>query len=321
MKGAHKFSFLVLSFLIFPIAFAQLRIGFYSRSCPQAETIVRDLVRQRFGRDRTITAALLRMHFHDCFVRGCDASLLIDTTSTRTSEKSAGPNFSVRGFDLIDQIKTQLEAQCPSTVSCADIVTLATRDSVALAGGPSYTVPTGRRDGLVSSPLDVNLPGPTISVDGAIGFFKSKRMNSFDAVALLGAHTVGVGHCSLFQDRLTNFQGTGRPDPSMDPVLAARLRSTCAGPNDPTTALDQGTPLVFDNMFFKQIRRKRGVLQLDQRLATAGATRGLVALFEANNAFFKRQFVKSIVKMGTIEVLTGQSGEIRKNCRAFNRRA
>ncbi|KAH0896798.1 hypothetical protein HID58_046366, partial [Brassica napus] len=111
-----KFSSLLVLFFIFPIALAQLRVGFYSRSCPQAETIVRNLVRQRFGVDPTVTAALLRMHFHDCFVRGCDASLLIDSTN---SEKTAGPNGSVREFDLIDRIKAQLEAASPSTVSCA----------------------------------------------------------------------------------------------------------------------------------------------------------------------------------------------------------
>ncbi|KAH0897403.1 hypothetical protein HID58_046971 [Brassica napus] len=280
-----KFSSLLVLFFIFPIALAQLRVGFYSRSCPQAETIVRNLVRQRFGVDPTVTAALLRMHFHDCFVRGCDASLLIDSTN---SEKTAGPNGSVREFDLIDRIKAQLEAACPSTVSCADIITLATRDSVALAGGPSYSIPTGRRDG----------------------------MNVFDAVALLGAHTVGQGNCGLFNDRITNFQGTGRPDPSMDPALVSSLRNTCR--NSASAALDQSTPLRFDNQFFKQLRKRRGVMQVDQRLATDRQTRGVVARYANNNAFFKRQFVRAMIKMGAVDVLTGRAGEIRINCRRFN---
>ncbi|WZZ38543.1 hypothetical protein YC2023_034802 [Brassica napus] len=300
-----KFSSILVLFFIFPIAFAQLRVGFYSRSCPQAETIVRNLVRQRFGVDPTVTAALLRMHFHDCFVRGCDASLLIDAPN---SEKTAGPNGSVREFALIDQIKAQLEAACPSTVSCADIITLATRDSVALAGGPSYSIPTGRRDGLLSNDVDVALPGPTISVAGAVSLFTDKGMNVFDAVALIGAHTVGKGNCGLFSDRFTNFQGTGRPDPAMDPALVSSA----------TASLDQSTPLRFDNQFFKQLRKKRGVFQVDQRLATDRQTRGVVARYANNNAFFKRQFVRAMIKMGAVDVLTGSAGQIRRNCKRFN---
>lgn len=50
-------------------ASGQLKVGFYSSTCPRAESIIRGVVQQRFNRDRSITAALLRMHFHDCFVR------------------------------------------------------------------------------------------------------------------------------------------------------------------------------------------------------------------------------------------------------------
>jgi len=323
MKFA-KFSVLLLVFFIFPVAFGQLKNGFYSQSCPNAETIVQGLVRARFSRDPSITAALTRMHFHDCFVQGCDASLLIDpSTTNQETEKTAGPNGSVRGFDLMDEIKTALEAQCPNTVSCSDIITLATRDSVLLGGGPSYTVPTGRRDGFVSNKLDAEriLPGPALPVSDMVTFFANKGLNVFDGVALLGAHTVGNGFCGNFVDRLNNFQGTGQPDPTMDLGLAARLRNTCSAGGSQFAALDQSTPLApfsFDNLFFAQIRERKGVLLLDHLLATDPATSGVVFQYASNNELFKRQFAIAMVKMGAIDVLTGTAGEIRKNCRAFN---
>lgn len=61
--------------------------------------------------------------------KGCDASILLDGSS---SEKTAIPNLSVRGYDIIDQAKAALEKGCPGVVSCADIIVAATRDAVSL---------------------------------------------------------------------------------------------------------------------------------------------------------------------------------------------
>ena len=65
--------------------------------------------------------------------QGCDGSVLLDDTSAFKGEKNALPNKnSVRGFEVIDKIKSALEKVCPSTVSCTDIVTLAAREAVYL---------------------------------------------------------------------------------------------------------------------------------------------------------------------------------------------
>jgi peroxidase len=105
------------------------RVGFYSSSCPKAEAIVKQTVQKHFTSTPSIAPGLLRMHFHDCFVQGCDASVLLDGPNT---EKTAGPNRGLRGWEVIDDAKTQLEAACPGVVSCADILALAARDSVVL---------------------------------------------------------------------------------------------------------------------------------------------------------------------------------------------
>ncbi|WOL18272.1 peroxidase 60-like isoform X2 [Canna indica] len=103
-----------------------LEVGFYTGKCKgtDVEVAIRGVVAARFAKDPSVLPALLRMQFHDCFVRGCDASILLDGA---TSEKNAGANQSVRGYELIDEIKSALEKACPGVVSCADIITVAAR--------------------------------------------------------------------------------------------------------------------------------------------------------------------------------------------------
>lgn len=322
MKSFKQMKVLLILVLVscLPLTFAKLKVGFYKTSCPQAESIVQQAVQARFGVDKSVTAALLRMHFHDCFVRGCDASILLDSTSNNQAEKAAGPNLTVREFELIDQMKSKIEAACPQIVSCADIVTLATRDAVALSGGPQYNVPTGRRDGLVSSASEVNLPGPSFTVAQARQAFGARGMTLSDMVVLLGGHSVGVTHCSFFKDRLSNFQGTAAADPTMDQSLVTTLKGTCgSNPNvDPTAFLDQNTSFVLDNQYYNQILNKKGVLQIDQELALDKSGSKLVSSLAANNALFGQSFAKAMIKMGNIQVLEGNAGEIRKNCRVIN---
>lgn len=64
---------LILLFLVGSIClcdgqFNRLSVGFYDGTCPDAEAIVRAVVREAALSDSTIPAVLLRLHFHDCFV-------------------------------------------------------------------------------------------------------------------------------------------------------------------------------------------------------------------------------------------------------------
>jgi len=302
-----------------------LQVGFYKGKCKtgkDVEAIIRGVVRTRFLKDPTIVAALLRLQFHDCFVNGCDASLLLDW---KYAEKTAPPNLSVRGYDIIDQAKAAVESACPGVVSCADIIIAATRDAIVMAGGSRYEVQTGRRDGTFSLASNVDLPGPDISVAQSIAAFQKKGLDVNEMVLLLGGHTVGTAHCFLFSDRLYNFNGTGKPDPTMDTFLIANLRETCPqnAMSNNVVNLDQNVSSsnVVDNSYYKQILAKRGILKIDQSLALDSATKSTVtSLASSGINSFSSQFNNAMIKMGNIQVLTGRKGEIRTSCRAINRR-
>ncbi|KAK4339198.1 hypothetical protein RND71_040660 [Anisodus tanguticus] len=301
--------------------YGELRVGFYKGKCGQTdvEGVVRRVVKTWFfTKDKTIAAALLRMQFHDCFVNGCDASILLDGDN---SEKKAIANKSVRGYELIDAIKEGLEAECEGLVSCADIISMATRDAVLLSEGKWYNVETGRRDGNVSFASNVNLPGPSISVSDSIKAFASKKLTPTDMVYLLGGHTVGIAHCSLIQDRLYNFNNTGGPDPTMSKWLLFGLRMKCPRGSsfDNIVPLDVKTPSFVDNSFFQQIQRGNGVLQIDQQIALDELTKDIVDGIVKGPDFYTK-FGEAMVKLGKVEVLIDAQGEVRKSCRVVNKK-
>ncbi|RZC56098.1 hypothetical protein C5167_014952 [Papaver somniferum] len=104
-----------------------------SKSCKHIFSTVKSVVSAAVSKERRMGASLLRLHFHDCFVNGCDGSILLDDASNFTGEQNANPKQnSVRGFNVIDDIKTAVEKVCPGVVSCADILTMAARESVVL---------------------------------------------------------------------------------------------------------------------------------------------------------------------------------------------
>ncbi|TVU27573.1 hypothetical protein EJB05_19064, partial [Eragrostis curvula] len=290
-----------------------LSLDYYDDKCPGAEAAVTAAVRQAMATDRTVPAGLLRMHFHDCFVRGCDGSVLLDSTGNVTAEKDGPPNVSLHAFFVIDNAKQAVEALCPGVVSCADILAFAARDAVALSGGPSWVVPVGRRDGRVSLVSDTaTLPGPRANFEQLKQAFHDRGLSTKDLVVLSGGHTLGFAHCSSFQDRIHG----GPTDPALNPSFAASLRRACPANNTARAAgsgLDS-TSAAFDNAYFRMLQSGRGLLSSDEALLTHPKTRAFVALYAASQEAFFRAFAKSMLRMGGLN--GGQ--EVRANCRRVN---
>nr|ABW82529.1 class III peroxidase [Gossypium hirsutum] len=296
-----------------------LQIDLYKNSCPEAESIIYSWVENAVSQDSRMAASLLRLHFHDCFVNGCDGSVLLDDTEDFTGEKTALPNLnSLRGFEVIDAIKSELESVCPQTVSCADILATAARDSVVISGGPSWEVEMGRKDSLGASKEAAtnNIPGPNSTVPMLVAKFQNVGLSFNDMIALSGAHTLGMARCSTFSSRL---QGSNGPDINLD--FLQNLQQLCSQTdgNSRLARLDLVSPATFDNQYYINLLSGEGLLPSDQALVTDDyQTRQLVLSYAEDPLAFFEDFKNSMLKMGSLGVLTGTDGQIRGNCRVVN---
>ncbi|XP_066356817.1 peroxidase 4-like [Miscanthus floridulus] len=317
-KGVALLLLLVLLAGTTDTSSAQLGTSFYSHSCPGVYDAVRSVLQAAIAREQRMGASILRLFFHDCFVQGCDASLLLDDTPSFRGEKMANPNNgSARGFEVIDAIKSAVEKVCPGVVSCADILAIAARDSVVILGGPSWDVKVGRRDSRTASfsGANNNIPPPTSGLANLTSLFAAQGLSQKDMVALSGAHTIGLARC-------TNFRAHVYNDTNIDGSFARTKQSVCprtSGFGDNNLApLDRQTPTVFENNYYKNLVCKKGLLHSDQELFNGGSTDAQVQSYVSSKGAFFADFVTGMIKMGDITPLTGSNGETRKNCRRIN---
>ncbi|GLU02995.1 hypothetical protein SLE2022_202190 [Rubroshorea leprosula] len=305
---------------LFPSAYGQLDYNFYDSSCPRLQMIVRYGVWAAENNDTRMAASLLRLHFHDCFVHGCDASILLDDTVDSKGEKNAFPNRnSVRGYEVIDNIKADVERACPSTVSCVDILTLAAREAVVMAGGPSWPVALGRQDGLTASMQAANeqLPSPFEPLENITAKFTSKGLDLKDVVVLSGGHTIGFAQCFTFKRRLYDFKSSGMPDPTLDASALANLQDLCPNKDSSNTILaplDAASVYKFDTVYYTNLINNVGLLESDQALMGDPKTAALVNSYSTNPYLFSNDFATSMMKLGNLGILTGNKGQIRKKC-------
>ncbi|XP_061989480.1 peroxidase 5-like [Rosa rugosa] len=306
-----------------------LHVRFYASSCPKVEDIVAEVVARVHEQDPKLPPALLRLFFHDCFVKGCDASILLDATpSGEPIEKTSPANGeTLRGLEVVDEIKAQVEQECPQTVSCADILAFAAREAVYLAGLPRHNVPAGRRDSRTSraSDVNVNLPTPVTPLGDIIDMFAKRGLTTEDMVVLSGAHSIGEAQCTQIKDRLYKYSEAQPQDPSLDPTYADELARKCPAPDTlpakqalrTMVDFDPTTPLDLDNQYYVNLMRGRGLLQSDQVQTADPQTGAIVYRMAASSETWSKKFLKAMIKMGRINVLTKDEGEIRTNCRAY----
>ncbi|KAI3958027.1 hypothetical protein MKW98_020669 [Papaver atlanticum] len=323
MVFSSSFSFVLCCVVILAAVFvtseAQLTPNFYEKVCPEALPTIKGLVKKAIEKEPRMGASLLRLHFHDCFVNGCDGSVLLADTANFTGEMTAFPNNnSIRGFEVIDEIKAAVNSACGNVVSCADILAVAARDSVAKLGGPSYKVLLGRQDSLNASWMDANtnLPAPFLNLTGLLISFSSKNLNLQDLVVLSAAHTIGLAQCATFRTRIYN-------DTNIEPSFQADRQRICPpvfGTGDNTTVGLDGTPFNFDNAYFNNLLAQKGLLHSDQELFKHdfSAADFLVRRYSTFPEAFMKDFGDSMIKMGNLKPPTGAKTEIRMNCSKIN---
>uniref|UniRef100_A0A0D3GEN8 Plant heme peroxidase family profile domain-containing protein n=1 Tax=Oryza barthii TaxID=65489 RepID=A0A0D3GEN8_9ORYZ len=287
---------------------AKMSADYYSKTCPRADRIIADVLAQKQISNPTTAAGVLRLFFHDCFVGGCDASVLVASTAAARSERDADVNLSLPGdaFDALARAKAAVEVECPVVVSCADLLAVAARDLVTMTGGPTTRSASAARTG--SPPLLLAIPHANLTVSRLVAVFAAKGFTVQDLVALSGAHTLGFSHCKEFAARIY-----GGADPTMNPALAKRLQEACRDyRRDPTIAAfnDVMTPGRFDNMYFVNLRRGLGLLATDQELYGDARTRPHVERYAANETAFFADFARAARRLSHHGVKNGANAAI-----------
>ncbi|XP_060188343.1 suberization-associated anionic peroxidase-like [Lycium barbarum] len=275
---------------------------------------VGSVVFEAIMRERRMGASLIRLFFHDCFVDGCDAGILLNDIPGRfQGEKTSPPNNnSVRGYEVIDQAKQRIKTMCPgAAVSCADILALAARDSVAMLGGMPYPVRLGRRDARTANFTGAltQLPAPFDNLSVQLTKFSAKGMSAREMVALAGAHTVGFARCVTMCD-----------DNNINPARKSTLNCGCPVSNNNTNLVpfDLTTPQFFDKFYYDNLIRNRGLLFSDQVLMGSTSTGDVVRAYNNNPALFLREFNAAMTKMGDLPPSRGVQLEIRDVCSRVN---
>ncbi|KAL9997210.1 putative peroxidase [Helianthus debilis subsp. tardiflorus] len=229
------FTAVVLILTVVPFSEAALTAHYYHQTCPQAENIIYQTIRNASIYDPKVPDRLLRMFFHDCFIR--------------------------------------IEKACPHTVSCADVLAITDRDVVALSQGPWWPVLKGRKDGRVSKANEsINLPSPFSNVTTLIQSFAKRGLNVKDLVTLSGGHTLGFSHCSSFS---TCIHNSADPTINSEFAMNLKKKCPLHNKDRNAGEFLDSTSSKFDKDYYKRITMGEGVFGSDQALYGVTGLKGL----------------------------------------------
>uniref|UniRef100_A0A8I6Y2X6 Peroxidase n=1 Tax=Hordeum vulgare subsp. vulgare TaxID=112509 RepID=A0A8I6Y2X6_HORVV len=250
-----------------------LSLDFYKRSCPRAASIVRHFVRDAVRKDVGLAAGLLRLHFHDCFVQGCDASVLLDGSATGPGEQQA-PDTPPVGLQGHQRHPRPAGARVPRRRGVLLRHPGARR--ARLRGGL-------RRSGVPRAPRAPRQPAVRHAAGRAV---RPPRADVHRAVppqrgrlarprrhrprrALRRAHHAARA--------LHLLRGPPLPAPRPDHELGLPRQAEADVPTDRRTPLDVRTPDVFDNKYCVNLVNREGLFVSDQDLFTNANTRPIAS--------------------------------------------
>lgn len=171
----------------------------------------------------------------------------------------------------------------------------------------------------MSSAVDGFLPKPSMTMTQIVSIFAKRGFTVEEMVALSGAHTVGLSHCSeISGDIYNNSSGSGS---GYNPRFVEGLKKACGDyKKNPTLSVfnDIMTPNKFDNVYFQNLPKGLGVLKSDHGLFSDPSTKPFVDRFAKDQDYFFKVFASSMQKLSLLNVQTGRKGEIRRRCDQVN---
>ncbi|VAI77125.1 unnamed protein product [Triticum turgidum subsp. durum] len=208
-------------------------------------------------------------------------------------------DFQLGGVYSVPLCNSTMNSQvhdCPATVSCDDVIAHASRDAVALLGGPTWSVPLGRKDSRFAAHPESTkngLPSPHDDLGELVTMFSRLNLDARDMTALSGAHTVGMASCDTYRDRV---YGTDS-DEEIDPYFAQTTQQTCQGLSG-KAPFDVQTPMSL--------------------YGGGGLQDNLVEMYNTDGEAFARDFAKAMVKMGNVPPPHEIPVEVRLKCSMAN---